>query len=86
MYHHDCLFRFLPESFRWLIIHQRFSELKLQVDKIVRFNNIQHPSIKFPNSEVFVKENTIKQKKLTMFNIFTYAEIRKRLLAVFFTW
>ena len=80
--------RFLPESFRWLFVKQRFEKAGKVVKRIANFNNIPFPEDVFKNAAEENKEilGSKPDKKYTIIDMFRLSGLRKRSIIMAWVW
>ena len=81
-------FRFLPESFRWLIAQERFDKAEEVVTKIVKFNNLEFPRDIFDDvvENNKTEERDPSSKKFTIIDLFRFRVLRKRSVILAWIW
>lgn len=85
--------RFIPESTRWLITKNRIVEAKRLIQIAAKTNKKDISDEKLTRlltpltaeTEENVQE-TVKQKKISVLDIFRYPNLRKKALIIFFDW
>lgn len=78
---------FLPESLRWLIIHDRQEDVKRHLQKAARINGVtlgNLPTIRTNYSSS--SESDAAKKRIPFRKILSYKEMRKRLFVCLFLW
>ncbi|XP_057299353.1 organic cation transporter-like protein [Hydractinia symbiolongicarpus] len=83
-----CLmYFFLPESFRWLVVHKKYKLLNQYLTKAAKMNNVTLLSLSVIHSGETIKGvKPINRKRISTKKLFSYKELRRRLLAMFFAW
>lgn len=80
--------RFLPESFRWLFVKQRYEKAENVVKRIASFNNIPFPEDVFNKVKEENKETlgSKPDKKYTIIDMFRLSGLRKRSVIMAWLW
>ncbi|XP_057299373.1 solute carrier family 22 member 4-like [Hydractinia symbiolongicarpus] len=83
-----CLiYFFLPESFRWLATHKKYKLLNQYLTKAAKMNKVTLPSLSVIHSGETIKGvKPINRKRISTKKLFSYKQIRRRLLSIFFAW
>ncbi|XP_057297357.1 solute carrier family 22 member 4-like [Hydractinia symbiolongicarpus] len=80
-------FSFLPESFRWLVVQKKYKLLNQYLTKAAKMNNVTLLSLSVIHSGETIKGvKPINRKRISTKKLFSYKELRRRLLAMFFAW
>lgn len=83
----SACYRLLPESFRWLLLKNRFHAADDVVNRIVKWNKIPYPedSVALVKSQIKSMSNT-STVSYTVVDLFKTPAIRKRTLILFYNW
>ena len=81
-------FRFLPESFRWLVAQKRFDKAEEVVTRIVKFNDLEFPRNIFDDmvDKNKSEEKTPTSQKYTIIDLFRFRVLRKRSVILAWIW
>lgn len=80
------MYRFIPESGRWLLTKGRYDEARELVKKQAEENKIEM-SDELIESLLRTDNNSLKDdKKATLFDLFRSPNLRKKALLIFFDW
>jgi len=78
---------FIPESARWLITKERYTEAKLVIKKAAKVNKV---TISDERLDALltdgVKPADPSEKRATIFDVFRHKRLRQRALIIFFDW
>lgn len=84
------VFRFIPESARWLISNNRSEEAKRLIKVQAKENKVELSDELLDEllatGDKPKDEQIIQEKKATLFDLFRYPNLRKRALLIFFDW
>lgn len=83
----DKLYRFIPESARWLLTKGRVQEAKDLLQRASLENGVEMPSealdtLLNSNNE----ETTPDYRKPSLFDLFRYPNLRRKSILLFFNW
>ncbi|XP_057297782.1 solute carrier family 22 member 15-like [Hydractinia symbiolongicarpus] len=77
---------FLPESLRWLIIHDRQEDVKRHLQNAARINGVTLGDLPTIRGNSLLPGNDTSNKRIPFRRILSYKEMRKRLFAGIFLW
>lgn len=89
----ELFFRFIPESSRWLITKNRIDEAKRLILAAAKINKKEIDEQKL--TQLITPEKTeveknggepLKQKQVSILDVFKYPNLRKKSLIIFFDW
>ena len=82
------ILRFLPESFRWLLVKQKFEDTERVVKRIAKFNKLPFPRDVFDEVMKESSENKViePERKYTMIDMFRFRVLRKRSIIMAWVW
>ena len=77
---HRCFFSIVPESLRWHLLYNNFTQAEAIVEQTATFNKLPFPRKLFDEIKVnSVKQTTLptKRRKAGIFDVFASPELRK---------
>ena len=85
LYTVSLTFRFMPESFRWLVSHRRFDSARQVIEKMARINGKPVPDLSHVE-EVAMNDETTNRHTYSLLDLFRTNYIRKHTLLMSVIW
>ena len=79
------VFRFVPESFRWLVTNGRYEEAEIVITKVARINGHPKPDLS-PTIAQAKLEKKQETKHYSLIDLFKTRQMIVKTLALIFIW